>query len=67
MEGNFKISLKIVFILAHLSPSPQILPRMLVDTNQRSTVTKLFGHELSAPIALSPIGINKVGSILLVL
>lgn len=40
---------------------------MLVDTNQRSTVTKLFGHELSAPIALSPIGINKVGSILLVL
>lgn len=38
----------------------KILPRMLVDTNKRDTTVKLFGKTLSAPICISPIGINKV-------
>lgn len=38
----------------------KIVPRMLVDTNQRDTTTTLFGKKLAAPIAFSPIGINKI-------
>lgn len=38
----------------------KILPRQLVDTNARSTSTTIFGHEVSAPIGIAPIGINKI-------
>ena len=38
----------------------QIIPRTLVDTNARDTATKLFGHNLAAPIGFAPIGINKI-------
>lgn len=38
----------------------KIIPRMCVDTNQRDTTTEIFGRKLSAPIAFSPVGINKV-------
>ncbi|EPQ32203.1 uncharacterized protein PFL1_00400 [Pseudozyma flocculosa PF-1] len=37
-----------------------IIPRMLVDTNQRDTSIELFGKKLSAPICFSPVGINKI-------
>lgn len=33
---------------------------MLVDTNQRDVSTTIFGKKIPAPIALSPVGINKV-------
>lgn len=33
---------------------------MLVDTNERSTTTSIFGHKVSAPIGFAPIGINKI-------
>lgn len=36
------------------------MPRQLVDTNERSTKTTIFGHEVSAPIGIAPIGINKI-------
>jgi isopentenyl diphosphate isomerase/L-lactate dehydrogenase-like FMN-dependent dehydrogenase len=38
----------------------RIVPRMLVDTNQRDTTTEIFGHKVSAPIGFAPIGINKI-------
>lgn len=38
----------------------KILARQLVDTNERSTRTTIFGHSVSAPIGIAPIGINKI-------
>lgn len=38
----------------------RIIPRMLVDTNERDTATTIFGHRVSAPIGFSPIGICKI-------
>lgn len=38
----------------------KIVPRQLVDTNERSTRTTLFGHEVAAPFGIAPIGINKI-------
>lgn len=38
----------------------RIIPRQLVDTNQRDTTTEIFGHKVSAPIGFAPIGINKI-------
>jgi isopentenyl diphosphate isomerase/L-lactate dehydrogenase-like FMN-dependent dehydrogenase len=38
----------------------KIMPRMLVDTNLRDISTTIFGKKIPAPIAFSPIGINKV-------
>ncbi|TGO50364.1 hypothetical protein BCON_0185g00150 [Botryotinia convoluta] len=38
----------------------RIVPRMLVDTNNRDTKTEIFGHDVSAPIGFAPIGINKI-------
>ncbi|KAF1955504.1 FMN-linked oxidoreductase [Byssothecium circinans] len=38
----------------------RIIPRMLVNTNQRDTATQLFGHRVPAPIGFAPIGINKI-------
>lgn len=38
----------------------KLLPRQLVDTNERSTRTTIFGHSVSAPIGIAPIGINKI-------
>lgn len=38
----------------------KIVPKQLVDTNERSMRTKIFGHEVSAPIGIAPIGINKI-------
>ena len=33
---------------------------MLVDTNTRTTSTEIFGHKVSAPIGIAPVGINKI-------
>lgn len=38
----------------------KIVPRQLVDTNERSTRTTLFGQEVTAPFGIAPIGINKI-------
>lgn len=38
----------------------RIIPRQLVDTNQRDTTTEIFGHRVSAPIGFAPIGINAI-------
>lgn len=38
----------------------RLIPRQLVDTNQRDTSTEIFGHKVSAPIGFAPIGINKI-------
>lgn len=38
----------------------KIVPKQLVDTNERSLRTKILGHEVSAPIGIAPIGINKI-------
>ncbi|KAK7744681.1 hypothetical protein SLS53_003570 [Cytospora paraplurivora] len=38
----------------------KIVPKQLVDTNNRSMRTTIFGHEISAPIGIAPIGINKI-------
>ncbi|RKL10651.1 hypothetical protein BFJ68_g8629 [Fusarium oxysporum] len=38
----------------------KIVPRQLVNTNERSTRTTIFGHEVSAPFGIAPIGINKI-------
>ncbi|KAF4826489.1 putative lactate 2-monooxygenase [Colletotrichum tropicale] len=38
----------------------KIVPRQLVDTNERSTRTQIFGHEVSAPFGIAPVGINKI-------
>jgi isopentenyl diphosphate isomerase/L-lactate dehydrogenase-like FMN-dependent dehydrogenase len=38
----------------------KIVPRQLVDTNIRTTSTDIFGHKVSAPIGIAPIGINKI-------
>lgn len=40
----------------------RIVPRMLEANHQRSTMTTFLNRTLSAPIAFSPIGINKVSS-----
>lgn len=36
------------------------MPKQLVDTNDRSMRTTIFGHQVSAPIGIAPIGINKI-------
>lgn len=33
---------------------------MLVDTNKRDTKTRIFGHDVNAPIGFAPVGINKI-------
>ncbi|XMA12705.1 hypothetical protein WAI453_005496 [Rhynchosporium graminicola] len=38
----------------------RIIPRMLVDTNERDTATTIFGLKVSAPIGFAPIGINNI-------
>lgn len=38
----------------------KIVPKQLVDTNERSMRTTIFGHDVSAPIGIAPIGINKI-------
>lgn len=38
----------------------KIVPRMLVDTNQRDTRHHIWGHAAAAPIGFSPVGINKI-------
>ena len=38
----------------------RIIPRMLVDTNERDTATEIFGHKVPAPIGFAPVGINKI-------
>ncbi|KAF2461499.1 FMN-dependent dehydrogenase [Lineolata rhizophorae] len=38
----------------------RIIPRVLLDTNKRDTKTRIFGHEVAAPIGFAPIGINKI-------
>ncbi|KAJ4365110.1 hypothetical protein N0V83_008728 [Neocucurbitaria cava] len=38
----------------------RIIPRMLVDTNERDTATTIFGHKVPAPIGFAPVGINKI-------
>jgi isopentenyl diphosphate isomerase/L-lactate dehydrogenase-like FMN-dependent dehydrogenase len=38
----------------------RIVPRMLIDTNQRDTATEIFGHKVPAPIGFAPVGINKI-------
>jgi isopentenyl diphosphate isomerase/L-lactate dehydrogenase-like FMN-dependent dehydrogenase len=38
----------------------KIVPRSLVDTNNRTTRTTIFGHDVAAPIGFAPIGINKI-------
>ncbi|TQN67199.1 putative lactate 2-monooxygenase, partial [Colletotrichum shisoi] len=38
----------------------KIVPRQLVDANERSTRTTIFGHEVSAPFGIAPNGINKI-------
>ncbi|KAF2872385.1 FMN-dependent dehydrogenase [Massariosphaeria phaeospora] len=38
----------------------RIIPRILVDTNQRDTATEIFGHKVAAPIGFAPVGINKI-------
>ncbi|ROV88356.1 hypothetical protein VSDG_09429 [Cytospora chrysosperma] len=38
----------------------KIVPKQLVDTNDRSMRTTIFGHQVSAPIGIAPIGINKI-------
>ncbi|KAF6815329.1 FMN-dependent dehydrogenase [Colletotrichum sojae] len=38
----------------------KIVPRQLVDTNERSTRTTIFGQEVSAPFGIAPVGINKI-------
>ncbi|KAF1358664.1 FMN-dependent alpha-hydroxy acid dehydrogenase [Lizonia empirigonia] len=37
-----------------------IIPRMLVDTNKRDTKTRIFGHDVNAPIGFAPVRINKI-------
>ncbi|KAF4991659.1 hypothetical protein FGRMN_7671 [Fusarium graminum] len=38
----------------------KIVPRQLVDTNDRTTRTTIFGHRVSAPFGIAPVGINKI-------
>ncbi|KAI1206337.1 FMN-dependent alpha-hydroxy acid dehydrogenase [Annulohypoxylon truncatum] len=38
----------------------QIIPRTLVDTTARDTLTSIFSHQVSAPIGFAPIGINRI-------
>lgn len=38
----------------------RIIPRMLVDTNNRDTAASIFGHNVAAPIGFAPIGINRI-------
>lgn len=37
-----------------------IVPRMCVDTDARDTRVEIFGKMLPSPVAISPIGINKI-------
>ncbi|GAA94811.1 uncharacterized protein L969DRAFT_97226 [Mixia osmundae IAM 14324] len=37
----------------------KIIPRMLVDTNERDLSVDLFGHKLPNPLLFAPIGINS--------
>ncbi|KAJ5787236.1 hypothetical protein N7457_002226 [Penicillium paradoxum] len=38
----------------------RLIPNQLIDTNNRSTKTTIFDHEVSAPIGFAPVGINKI-------
>ncbi|CDM27887.1 hypothetical protein DTO013E5_9049 [Penicillium roqueforti] len=38
----------------------RLIPNQLIDTNNRSTRTTIFDHNVSAPIGFAPIGINKI-------
>ncbi|KAJ5474598.1 hypothetical protein N7475_004164 [Penicillium sp. IBT 31633x] len=38
----------------------RLIPNQLIDTNNRSTQTTIFGHKVSAPIGFAPVGINKI-------
>lgn len=38
----------------------RIIPRMLVDTNYRDTVSEIFGHRINAPIGFAPVGVNRI-------
>ncbi|KAH7311285.1 FMN-dependent dehydrogenase [Stachybotrys elegans] len=38
----------------------KIVAPQLIDTNERSMRTTLFGHQVAAPFGLAPIGINKI-------
>ncbi|KAJ5542162.1 hypothetical protein N7535_004585 [Penicillium sp. DV-2018c] len=38
----------------------RLIPNQLVDTNNRSTRSDIFNHQVSAPIGFAPIGINKI-------
>ncbi|KAG9190780.1 hypothetical protein G6011_08868 [Alternaria panax] len=38
----------------------RMIPRKLVDTNQRDTATEIFVHKVPAPIGFAPAGINKI-------
>lgn len=38
----------------------RILPRMLVDTNERDLSVELFGRRIPSPICIAPIGLNGI-------
>jgi L-lactate dehydrogenase (cytochrome) len=38
------------------------VPRVLVDVSKRTTATKLFGHEYSAPFGVAPMGISALSA-----
>lgn len=38
----------------------KILPRMLVDTNERDLSIELFGRRIPSPICIAPIGLNGI-------
>jgi L-lactate dehydrogenase (cytochrome) len=39
-----------------------IVPRVLLDVSKRTTATKLFGHEYSAPFGIAPMGISALSA-----
>jgi len=40
----------------------RIIPRMLIDTNTRDTVTEIFGHKVAAPIGMFYVPITGMRS-----
>ena len=38
------------------------MPRVLVDTSKRTTVTELFGHAYDAPFGIAPMGISALSA-----
>src|SRR4051812_17012542 len=38
------------------------VPRVLVDTSQRTTATELFGHTYAAPFGIAPMGISAISA-----